>query len=196
MCAFWTLPRCGSYTRVPPVPSGPCGDRDAQWGDGAGVRPDAPTLRWLHPSPPGRERAFVGIGTPGGKGEKEFEPPIPRCRQSHPSPMARCGPCGDRDARWDGEEGVCSPAPPTLSAATPESPRSGSGRAGIGTPDGIGKKVCSPPAPIQTGGTSTLADRPLDALGRLEWMRGWVDHLQPLSPPPPPSMSGGVDQVA
>ena len=53
-------PHSGSYTRVPPVLTGPRRDRDAPWGFGGTRRGPSPTQRRLQPSPSGPACAAEG----------------------------------------------------------------------------------------------------------------------------------------
>ena len=61
LCAVRTPPSCGSYTRVPGVLSGPCGDGGESVGGGAGVcNLYPPGLQRLGPSTWGPVRAVQG----------------------------------------------------------------------------------------------------------------------------------------
>ena len=124
------------------------GDRDARSGDGASVySPSTPTQRRINPSPLGPWcTMWVEGGPVGGCIKRVPPPPPPRGAVGGFTrvPWVLGGPCVDRDAQWEGAEGVCSSPPLTLSAATPESSRSWLGRVSIRTPNGKGEEVRAP----------------------------------------------------
>ena len=111
------------FTPIPTVRGGPCGDGDPLQEGGEGVRTPHRMLGRITPRIPRSGAGHVAVGTPGGKGVNESQPPgtDPKCLAVTPSTLVLCGLFGDKDARCQRGEVVPTPHP-TLLAAKPEPP--------------------------------------------------------------------------